>query len=57
MSQSLGIRIFFEGDLLSWYLQDWNSAIEKSEIKDVIELLNKKLPETIETDFHTKRNL
>ena len=45
--RSLGIRNFLEGDLLSWYLQDWNSAIEKS-IKDVIERLNQYDPETME---------
>ena len=45
--RSLGIRNFLEGDLLSWYLQDWNPAIEKA-IKDVVERLNQYDPETME---------
>jgi len=45
--RSLGIRNFLEGDLLSWYLNDWNDAIEKA-IRGIIERLNQYDPETME---------
>ncbi len=43
----LNIRNFLEGDLLSWYLNDWNPAIEKA-IRDMVERLNQYDPETME---------
>lgn len=45
--RSLGIRNFLEGDLLSWYLNDWNEPIEKA-IRNIIERLNQYDPETME---------
>lgn len=45
--RSLGIRNFLEGDLLSWYLNDWNEQIEKA-IRDIIKRLNDYDPETME---------
>jgi hypothetical protein len=45
--RSLGIRNFLEGDLLSWYLNDWNDPIEKA-IRGIIERLNQYDPETME---------
>jgi len=45
--RSLGIRNFLEGDLLSWYLNDWNDQIEKA-IRGIIERLNQYDPETME---------
>lgn len=46
-SDPLNIRNFLEGDLLSWYLNDWNPQIEKA-IRDIIERLNQYDPETME---------
>lgn len=46
-SEPLNIRNFLEGDLLSWYLNDWNSAIEQS-TRAIIERLNQYDPETME---------
>ena len=43
----LGIRNFLEGDLLSWYLNDWNKAIEEA-VCGMIERLNQYDPETME---------
>ncbi len=43
----LNIRNFLEGDLLSWYLNDWNDDIEKA-IRVIIERLNQYDPETME---------
>jgi SAM-dependent methyltransferase len=45
--RSLGIRNFLEGDLLSWYLNDWNDPIEKA-IRGIVERLNQYDPETME---------
>lgn len=45
--RSLGIRNFLEGDLLSWYLNDWNDPIEKA-VRGIIERLNQYDPETME---------
>lgn len=45
--RSLGIRNFLEGDLLSWYLNDWNEKIERA-IRGIIERLNQYDPETME---------
>lgn len=45
--RSLGIRNFLEGDLLSWYLNDWNEPIERA-IRSIIERLNQYDPETME---------
>ena len=45
--RSLGIRNFLEGDLLSWYLNNWNDPIEKA-IRGIIERLNQYDPETME---------
>ena len=45
--RSLGIRNFLEGDLLSWYLNDWNEPIEKA-IRGIVERLNQYDPETME---------
>jgi SAM-dependent methyltransferase len=45
--RSLGIRNFLEGDLLSWYLNDWNDRIEKA-IRGIVERLNQYDPETME---------
>ena len=44
---SLGIRNFLEGDLLSWYLNDWNKEIELA-IRTIIERLNQYDPQTME---------
>jgi len=44
---SLGIRNFLEGDLLSWYLNDWNKEIEFA-IRTIIERLNQYDPQTME---------
>lgn len=46
-AEPLNIRNFLEGDLLSWYLNDWNDAIEKA-IRGIIERLNQYDPETME---------
>ena len=46
-AEPLNIRNFLEGDLLSWYLNDWNEAIEKA-IRGIIERLNQYDPETME---------
>ncbi|MGD0037967.1 MAG: N-6 DNA methylase [Bacteroidota bacterium] len=43
----LRIRNFLEGDLLSWYLNDWNSDIEEA-IKEIIKRLNGYDPQTME---------
>jgi len=43
----LNIRNFLEGDLLSWYLNDWNDEIEEA-IRVIIERLNQYDPETME---------
>jgi SAM-dependent methyltransferase len=45
--RQLGIRNFLEGDLLSWYLNDWNETIEMA-IRDMIKRLNNYDPETME---------
>ncbi len=45
--RSLGIRNFLEGDLLSWYLNDWNTPIEKA-VTAIIDRLNQYDPETME---------
>jgi len=45
--RSLGIRNFLEGDLLSWYLNDWNDPIEKA-IRGIVERLNQYDLETME---------
>jgi len=45
--RSLGIRNFLEGDLLSWYLNDWNESVETA-IRAIIERLNQYDPETME---------
>lgn len=45
--RNLGIRNFLEGDLLSWYLNDWNNSIYQS-ISKIIERLNQYDPETME---------
>lgn len=45
--RSVGIRNFLEGDLLSWYLNDWNPAIEQA-IRAIVERLNQYDPETME---------
>lgn len=46
-AEPLNIRNFLEGDLLSWYLNDWNESIEKA-IRSIIERLNQYDPETME---------
>ncbi len=46
-SDPFNIRNFLEGDLLSWYLNDWNGPIEKA-IRGIIERLNQYDPETME---------
>lgn len=46
-AEPLNIRNFLEGDLLSWYLNDWNDPIEKA-IRGIIERLNQYDPETME---------
>ncbi len=46
-AEPLNIRNFLEGDLLSWYLNDWNISIE-SGIRGIIEKLNLYDPETME---------
>jgi SAM-dependent methyltransferase len=46
-AEPLNIRNFLEGDLLSWYLNDWNGPIEKA-IRGIIERLNQYDPETME---------
>ncbi|MFZ5517886.1 MAG: Eco57I restriction-modification methylase domain-containing protein [Candidatus Zhuqueibacterota bacterium] len=45
--RSLGIRNFLEGDLLSWYLNDWNEGVETA-IRAIIDRLNQYDPETME---------
>jgi methylase of polypeptide subunit release factors len=45
--RNLGIRNFLEGDLLSWYLNSWNSDIYGS-LKNIINRLNQYDPETME---------
>ena len=45
--RQLGIRNFLEGDLLSWYLNDWNKPIEEA-ICGIVERLNQYDPETLE---------
>jgi SAM-dependent methyltransferase len=44
---ALGIRNFLEGDLLSWYLNDWSADIERA-IRDMIARLNQYDPQTLE---------
>jgi SAM-dependent methyltransferase len=44
---ALGIRNFLEGDLLSWYLNDWSDDIERA-IRDMIAHLNQYDPQTLE---------
>jgi SAM-dependent methyltransferase len=44
---SLGIRNFLEGDLLSWYLNDWSDEIEQA-IREIIARLNQYDPQTLE---------
>lgn len=46
-SEPFNIRNFLEGDLLSWYLNDWNKTIEVA-IRAIIERLNQYDPETME---------
>lgn len=46
-SDPLNIRNFLEGDLLSWYLNDWNASIEKA-VRDIVARLNQYDPETME---------
>lgn len=46
-AEPLNIRNFLEGDLLSWYLNDWNEPIERA-IRDIIKRLNDYDPETME---------
>jgi SAM-dependent methyltransferase len=46
-SDPLSIRNFLEGDLLSWYLNDWNDGIEKA-TRGIVERLNQYDPETME---------
>jgi len=43
----LGIRNFLEGDLLSWYLNDWSNDIEQA-IREIITRLNQYDPQTLE---------
>jgi hypothetical protein len=45
--RSLGIRNFLEGDLLSWYLNDWDGPIGKA-IREIVQCLNGYDPETME---------
>ncbi|MBM4161077.1 MAG: SAM-dependent DNA methyltransferase [Ignavibacteria bacterium] len=45
--RQLGIRNFLEGDLLSWYLNDWNNSIEEA-VREVIKRLNAYDPKTLE---------
>jgi hypothetical protein len=45
--RQLGIRNLLEGDLLSWYLNDWNKAINAA-VCGIIERLNQYDPETLE---------
>jgi SAM-dependent methyltransferase len=45
--RQLGVRNFLEGDLLSWYLSDWNASIESS-VRDIIKKLNRYDPQTME---------
>ncbi len=45
--RQLGIRNFLEGDLLSWYLDDWSNEIEQS-IREIITRLNQYDPQTLE---------
>ena len=45
--KSLGVDNFLEGDLLSWYLNDWNDAIETS-VRLIIKRLNRYDPQTME---------
>ena len=44
---ALEIRNFLEGDLLSWYLNDWNNAIEQA-TRAIVERLNQYDPESLE---------
>ena len=46
-SDPFSIRNFLEGDLLSWYLNNWDNSVEKA-IRDIIERLNQYDPETME---------
>jgi len=46
-AEPLNIRNFLEGDLLSWYLNDWNAPIENA-IRTIVERLNQYDPETME---------
>lgn len=45
--RDLGISNFLEGDLLSWYLNDWNSSIEEA-VREMIKRLNGYDPQTME---------
>lgn len=45
--RNLSIRNFLEGDLLSWYLNDWNDSIYQS-LRKIIERLNQYDPQTME---------
>jgi len=45
--RSLNVRNFLEGDLLSWYLNNWNDSIERA-IRAIVERLNQYDPETME---------
>ncbi|MCX6276542.1 MAG: N-6 DNA methylase, partial [Bacteroidetes bacterium] len=46
-AEPLNIRNFLEGDLLSWYPDVWNGAIENA-VRGVIDRLNQYDPETME---------
>lgn len=46
-SEPLNIRNFLEGDLLSWYLNNWNPDIEQA-IRAIVQRLNQYDPETME---------
>jgi len=45
--EQLHIRNFLDGDLLSWYLNDWNKSIEHA-IQEIIKRLNGYDPQTME---------
>ncbi|MBI4548382.1 MAG: N-6 DNA methylase [Ignavibacteriae bacterium] len=45
--RDLGISNFLEGDLLSWYLNDWNTSIEEA-VREMIKRLNGYDPQTME---------
>lgn len=45
--RDLRISNFLEGDLLSWYLNDWNASIEEA-VREIIRRLNGYDPQTME---------